>query len=201
MNSFPFFFRGICIHPSIQNIYKLAKTAAPPNNAPTATAPVLMGAAALGLVALEAAASALSEADVMRALAELVSELMALVMDSRSEPVAVESCDSSEATSSLASLRMELMAPVTSEPTDERTEVACDAMELMSTGLERVGAVRVWAWLVGLELTLKRGMRRGRREGAYRGQGGEGGDDDGGTHFGGVGYVCLLVFVQKRVKV
>jgi hypothetical protein len=67
-------------------------TAAPPNSAPTATAPVLIGAA-FGLVVLAVAELTRESTELMRESTELVSEAMAEVMESRSEPVAVASSD------------------------------------------------------------------------------------------------------------
>lgn len=123
--------------------YKFAKTAAPPNSAPTATAAVCTGPA-LGLVALEAAELALCDAELRRELAELVREAIARLRDSRSEPVAVESCDEYDERREPASLVMELKCEVISELIEERAEVTLDSIDSMgSTGLVTVA---VWAW-------------------------------------------------------
>jgi len=107
--------------------------------APIAAAPVMAGAA---FPAAEVAELALECAELILDEADAVSKLMALLMDARSDPVAVDSLDSSDPKALLASEVMELRSLVTCERTDEATEVILEAMEEISTGLV---TVVVWA--------------------------------------------------------
>jgi len=66
--------------------------AAPPKRAPTAMAPVFMGAA-LGLVSVAASELALSVRELTAEPKELVRDAISEVRESRSEPVAVASTE------------------------------------------------------------------------------------------------------------
>ena len=70
----------------------MTRTAAPPKSAPTAMAPVFIGAA-LGLVAVVRVDVAALVTELACEATELVREARAEVMESRSEPVAVTSSD------------------------------------------------------------------------------------------------------------
>jgi hypothetical protein len=102
---------------------------APPSRAPTATAPVFKGAA-FGLVAVACVTEAALVTELMRLPAELVMEAMADVMEARSEPVAVESSDDSDATWLLASAVIPLTCELTAELMDAATLDECVATEL-----------------------------------------------------------------------
>jgi len=143
-------FFSVSIHspfPDIIPNYKFASTAAPPNSAPTAIAPVFIGAA-LPLVFVPAADAA-DEAELILDAAELVIEAIALVMESLSEPVAVESLFEYDTRALLASALMELALEVNSdaaedapavalETMEDASAVALETMELTSMGLVRV---------------------------------------------------------------
>jgi hypothetical protein len=83
-----------------------------------ATAPVCMGAA-LGLVAVAWVREASLEAELLALEAELVSDAIADVSESRSDPVAVDSSDDSDDSWLLTSLVIE-----------DRAELSAELMEL-----------------------------------------------------------------------
>lgn len=139
-----------CLFPSRHENYRFAKTAAPPNSAPIATAAVCAGPTFGVLVALVT----LCEAELIREAAELVNEAMARLSDSRSDPVAVESWDAYEERSDPASLVMELnwLWPGISVRSDERAEVTLDSID--SRGSTGFVMVAVCAYALGVSVGL-----------------------------------------------
>lgn len=141
-------------------LYKLTKTAAPPNSRPAATAPVLMGAAALGVVAV-ADAAAVAPLDLMSLTLEVTDEVKdanSLSSEARSEPVAVAMTDWYDEAREAASLVSEATLEVTPDSIDETLPEASEAMdealdspalamdetiEVTSAGM---GLVRVTSW-------------------------------------------------------
>jgi hypothetical protein len=95
-----------------------------------------MTGAAFGLVPVDAAELALCCTELTRDEADAVISAMALVMESRSEPVAVDRRDWYDSRTLLASWVMELTSLLAWERKDEATEVALEMMEETSTGLE-----------------------------------------------------------------
>lgn len=129
----------------------MANIAAPPNRAPTATAPVFTGAA-LGLVAVVAVELAASVTELTRELTELVKEARAEVRESRSEPVAVASSDEKDDRRLAASLVMELTWEEAADEMEDATELECvDSDERRDDRDDaRVPVavwVTVWAWV------------------------------------------------------
>jgi len=109
--------------------HKLARTATPPNKAPTAMAPVFIGAA-LGLVAVAAVELALLVIELAREATELVRDPRAEVMEARSEPVAVANTEEKDESWLAASLLTELSSEEAAEVIEESTELECVETEL-----------------------------------------------------------------------
>lgn len=93
-------------------------------------APVFMGAAALGLVAVAAVELAALLAEPTAEPTELVYDAISEVSESRAEPVAVASTDEYDDRRSLASLVTDLICELASDVMDDSTELECDATEL-----------------------------------------------------------------------
>lgn len=81
---------------------------------------------------MEARDSASLVMELMRDAAELVRESSAELMDARSEPVAVDSCDSRDDWRLPVSLVMDATSDVTWELMDESTELARERAELVA---------------------------------------------------------------------
>lgn len=126
-----------------RSYYTFAKTAAPPNKAPIATAPVFIGAA-FGLVVL--AARAELEAELMREAIELLMDDIAEVIELLSASVAVERTDEKEEMRLEASLVREL----TKEEASERMDESAGVGEGVSGLFMVVGSmpIRVVVWSI-----------------------------------------------------
>jgi hypothetical protein len=107
----------------------LAKTAAPPNKAPTAIAAVCMGAA-LGLVAVLAALEADEVTELTAEPAEEVRDASSEVRLSRADPVAVPRTDEMLDSWLPSPLVMELSAELTWELMLDTTPLECVEIEL-----------------------------------------------------------------------